>query len=172
MGRNAFTMDPLTTAFSSAPLAEPTFTSSILNATLSKTASSRLAFLPLTLRDWLLLPLRLIYRAEVLVFVTIPSFLVRILRLDKIIMSIIEGGANLIGGLGGGIEGDVADTVAGAMGAAGTEGVAAAAAEVADGSGFSFGEMLHGLRKFSGFVSYMTSKWSLGCFLVVGGLFE
>lgn len=84
-------------------------------------------------------------------------------------MSIIEGGANFIGGFGGQIEGDVADTVAGAIGAGGAEGVAAAAAEVADG-GFSFVEMLQNLRRFGGFVSYMTSKWSIGCFLVVCNL--
>ncbi|WEW56855.1 hypothetical protein PRK78_002310 [Emydomyces testavorans] len=131
-------MEPVTTTFPSISPAEPSLSSSVYNnVSFLSTTASRLPLFPSSPRDFFLLPLRVIYRTEVFLFVTLPGTLVRSLGLDRLIASLIESGADLIGGVGGGIEVDVADAVAGGTGAAGTDGAAVAA----DASGFSFVEM-------------------------------
>lgn len=102
------------------------------------------------------------YRAELLVFVTIPRQIVQWLKLDTAAAFLIN---NTVGMFFGGGTGGEAAGVAGADGAAAA--AAAAAAEAANESGFSLAELLQTLRRFSGFFSYMTSRWSLSCFAVV-----
>lgn len=54
-----------------------------------------------------------------------------------------------------GMEGDVAAQ-------AGT------AAEAVQDSGIRFADVYHAVRRFSGFFTYLTSRWFLACFAVVG----
>ncbi|EER27025.1 hypothetical protein CPC735_023610 [Coccidioides posadasii C735 delta SOWgp] len=162
-------METVTAAVPSSPSSGSTFPTSVYDHTsFSNTTSSPLALLPSIPKEFIMLSLRFIYRVELFLFVTLPGSVVRALGLDRLVGSLIERGADLIGELDGVIDGGTVDAVAGGMEIAGTDGVAgaAAAAEAANESGFSFGEMLYSLKRFSGFFNYMTSKWSIGCFAV------
>ena len=64
-------------------------------------------------------------------------------------------------GLGGEAVAAGTQAAAEAMG----DGVGAAATE--QGSGMGITDVFHALRRFSGFFSYLTSRWSLACFTVV-----
>ncbi|KAI1934772.1 hypothetical protein LOZ66_005627 [Ophidiomyces ophidiicola] len=153
-------MAALTAVPSLSSAAAPAFSSVAHNESIS--AGSPLlgsAFSALTPRTLFLLPLRLIYRAEVFLFTTLPNAIVRLLGLEKLISFLAAAVANLTVG----IAGDPAATAAAGMGDAGT---ATAAAGAAGASGFFSGPMFQSLKKFAGFFTYMTSKWWMGCFIV------
>lgn len=124
-----------------------------LNA--SANATSYSPWLPSSPRELLKIPLNAVYRAEVLMFVTIPRHVARFVGLDNMVNGLWEGAA----GIG---EGD-------AVAAAGVANVAAEGATEAGANyaGLNFTDIFHAMRRFSGFFSYMTSRWSLACFSVV-----
>ncbi|KGY15189.1 hypothetical protein PABG_11975 [Paracoccidioides brasiliensis Pb03] len=124
-----------------------------INSTLSK-----LPFLSSTSQDLLLTPLRVIYQAEVFIFVTAPRSILRFLRLETVVANMIDNATGVVGGVG--LAGDEAVIAAAAVDGAGV------AADAADASRFNFGDLLHNVRKFGGFFSYMTSRWSIACFAV------
>ncbi|EEP79772.1 conserved hypothetical protein [Uncinocarpus reesii 1704] len=163
-------MEVASTATASVSPAGATFSASVYDksASLLNTTSSRLTPLPSIPKQILLLPFRFIYRAEVFIFVTLPGSVARMIGWDRFFESLIEKGADLIERISGWIEGGATDAAAAGLGAIEADGVtgAAGAAEAANGSGFSFGEITHGLSKFGGFFSYVMSKWSIGCFAV------
>lgn len=99
-------------------------------------------------------------------FVTAPRSVLQFLGLETVVANMIEGAAGALGG-GAGLGRDAAG-VAGvaAVAAAGADGVGVAA-NAAVASGFNMGDFLHNMRKFGGFFSYMTSRWSIACFAVV-----
>ncbi|KAL2011004.1 hypothetical protein VTN00DRAFT_3722 [Thermoascus crustaceus] len=123
-----------------------------LNVSANATAYS--SWLPSSPRELLKLPLNAVYRAEVLTFVTIPRHVARFVGLDNMVNGLWEGAA-VIG------EGD-AVAAAGVANAA-AEGATEAGANYA---GLNFTDIFHAMRRFSGFFSYMTSRWSLACFSV------
>lgn len=125
-----------------------------LNASANSTAYS--SWLPTSPRELLKLPLHAVYRAEVLTFVTIPRQISRFIGLENMVTGLWEDAA-VIG------EGDA---VAAAAGAANVAAEGAAAAGV-NNAGLNFTDIFHAVRRFSGFFSYMTSRWSLACFSVV-----
>ncbi|KAK1147752.1 hypothetical protein N8T08_000265 [Aspergillus melleus] len=108
-------------------------------------------------RDLLALPFRGLYQAEHFAFSTLPRRLGRLVGLQQM--------ATLFGGGGAGVApaGDVAVATAQAANAA-REGVAEAVGQADTGSHFT--DILQALIKFSGFFSYLTSRWSLACFTV------
>lgn len=87
------------------------------------------------------------------------------LKLDRAVGFLVDGAMDIFGEGAGGADAGTAEAVAAAV-AAGTDG--AAAAEAVEGSAFSFGDLIDNARRFSGFFSYVTSRWSLACFAVVG----
>jgi hypothetical protein len=141
-------MEPAQTM--SATSTAATSTAAALNASATLLANeSLLSLSPLAL---LKLPLQAIHQVEVLTFVTIPQNFVRFVGLE-----------NIIANGWGGREGEVVAAAAAAnAGNHGAEGVADA---VGDGS-LNFVDVFHTMRRFSGFFSYMTSRWSLACFSV------
>ena len=104
------------------------------------------------------------YRAEVLVFVTIPREIVRILGLNRAVDFLVDGAMDIFGEGAGGADGGAGEAVAAAI-AGGADG--SAAADVADASGSRLAGVIDNARRFSGFFSYVTSRWSLACFAVV-----
>lgn len=110
-------------------------------------------------RDLLALPFRGLYQAEHFAFSTLPRRLGRLVGLQE--MATLFGG----GGAGTGPVGDVAVATTHAAANAAREGVAEAAGQ-AD-TGHHLTDILQALIKFSGFFSYLTSRWSLACFTVV-----
>ncbi|KLJ08061.1 hypothetical protein EMPG_16489, partial [Blastomyces silverae] len=66
---------------------------SAVNSTLSK-----LPFLSSTSQDLLLYPLRVIYQAEVFIFITAPRSVLHFLGLEGAVASMIEGAAGALGG--------------------------------------------------------------------------
>lgn len=132
------------------------------------------AFLPES-RDLLLLPFRVIYHAEAFI-ITLPRQLVRFIGLDVAFSSVLDGLARVFGIGGGDVTGDDAAAAAaviaaitgtGANGAlpGGAAGGSATSTEAA--LGFSMGGFIPSLKKFGGFFNYMTTRWSLACFVVV-----
>ena len=121
----------------------------------------RLSLLPST-KELLLLPLRIVYRVEIFVFVTLPRQIFRLIGLESVAASLVGGAAGLAEGHG--LPMDTASAIAATAGA-GADG--AAAVDAANTSWFGVGELLQSLRKFGGFFSYMTSRWSLACIVVV-----
>jgi hypothetical protein len=78
-------------------------------------------------------------------------------------MATLMDGASRAAGGGTEVERDAANALlAGAHGAA-----AGAEALAPERSGLSLGDLLQSARRFSGFFSYVTSRWSLACFAVV-----
>ena len=106
-------------------------------------------------RDILTFPFRAIYRADTFAFSTLPRQAARLVGLDHMASHIMDYNSGT--GLGG-------DAVA-----AGTQamGDGAGAAAAGQESGMSFTDVFQAVRKFSGFFSYLTSRWSLACFTVV-----
>ncbi|OAL69963.1 hypothetical protein A7D00_6002 [Trichophyton violaceum] len=132
------------------------------------------AFLPPEPRDILLLPFRLVYHAEVFI-ITLPRQLVRLIGLDVAFSSALDGLARVFGIGGGDVAGDDAAAAAavvaamtgtGANGALSGDAAAGSAASTEAASGFSMGGFLPSLKKFGGFFNYMTTRWSLACFVV------
>lgn len=111
-------------------------------------------FIPSLARDIFLLPLRLIYRAEIFAFVTAPRYMVQLLGLDEAVAAMVDN-----------VAGTAREGAAAAAGGAPLEGMADIAEE---GAAWTLADTIQSLRKFSGFFSYMTSRWSLACFSVVG----
>ncbi|KMU89618.1 hypothetical protein CIHG_07424 [Coccidioides immitis H538.4] len=98
-------METLTAAVPSSPSSGSTFPTSVYDHTsLSNTTSSPLALLPSIPKEFFMLSLRFIYRVELFLFVTLPGSVVRALGLDRLVGSLIERGADLIGELGGVID--------------------------------------------------------------------
>ncbi|KAK2736437.1 hypothetical protein FQN55_001613 [Onygenales sp. PD_40] len=139
---------------SSSQISSPDLSSnlSFVNSTLSK-----LPFLSSSSQELVLYPLRVVYQAEVFMFVTAPRGVLRFLGLESTVANMIDSAAGMVGGVGP--ERD-------ATGVAGAVAAAAGAETVADGSGFNVGDFIYSVRKFGGFFSYMTSRWSIACFAV------
>lgn len=70
---------------------------------------------------------------------------------------------------GGGLEGDAMAAATHAAAEVAGEGAADAAGAAAQGSGHHIADIFQAIRRFSGFFSYLTSRWSLACFTVVSG---
>jgi hypothetical protein len=112
-------------------------------------------------RDLLSLPLRGIQRAESFAFYFLPGRVARLVGLQNMTTSFWSTP-------GTGLERDVvaaATQAAGAAGAAASEAVVEAAAQ--PNSSLHLTDFLQAAIKFSGFFSYLTSRWSLACFTVV-----
>jgi hypothetical protein len=113
-------------------------------------------FIPSFAQRLLLLPLHIIYQAEVFAFVTAPRYMVHLLGLDGAMAAVVD---NLAGPAQEG----------GAAAAAGAGGVPleGVAEMVEGGTPWNLADIIQNMRRFSGFFSYMTSRWSLACFSVV-----
>lgn len=127
-----------------------------VNSTAITTAQNSLLSSP---RELLTLPLRGLRQAESLAFSTIPRQLSRLVGLPDMATR-ISGHAP---GTGSAADAAVAATQA-VAGAAG-ERMADAATQME--TGVYLAEFLQAMRRFSGFFSYLTSRWSLACFAVV-----
>ena len=77
---------------------------------------------------------------------------------------LVDGAMDIFGEGTGVADGGAGEAVAAAIAAGADGGVGA---DVADASGFSLAGMVDNARRFSGFFSYVTSRWSLACFAVV-----
>ncbi|KAL4961751.1 putative ubiquitin-protein ligase (Asi3) [Aspergillus stella-maris] len=108
-------------------------------------------------RDLISLPLRGLQRAESFAFSFIPRRLARIVGLGDM-------STHLWGATGAGMEGGVAAATTEAAGEAVREAVVEAAAQ--PDAGFQLTDLLQSAIKFSGFFSYLTSRWSIACFTV------
>lgn len=127
-----------------------------LNASANATVPS--SFLSISPRDLLKLPLRAIYQAEVFTFVTVPREVGRFIGLDNMAANLWDSPVPM-GGERNAIPPAAAATAAAAVGDAAEAG--------ARDAGLNLTELFHAMRRFSGFFSYMTSRWSLACFTVV-----
>ncbi|EFQ96960.1 hypothetical protein MGYG_00004 [Nannizzia gypsea CBS 118893] len=132
------------------------------------------ALLPSEPRDILLFPFRLVYHAEVFI-ITLPRQLVRFIGLDAAISSVLDSTARVFGVEGGDAAGEDAAAAAAVIAAmTGTDAngalpggaAAGSAASAGTTSGFSIGGFIPSLKKFGGFFNYMTTRWSLACFIV------
>ncbi|OJD16195.1 hypothetical protein AJ78_03627 [Emergomyces pasteurianus Ep9510] len=132
---------------------------SSVNSTLSK-----VPFLSSISQELLLYPLRVIYQAEVFMFVTAPRSTLRILGLESVVANMINGATGALGG-GAGLGTDAADVAGAAVAAAAADG-AGIGTDSGSAAGLNIGDLLHNMRKFGGFFSYMTSRWSIACFAV------
>ena len=110
-------------------------------------------------RDILTFPFRAIYRADTFAFSTLPHRAARLVGLDNMASQILDYGSGT--GLGG------EAVAAGTQAAAEAMGDGAGAAATGQESGMGITDVFHALRRFSGFFSYLTSRWSLACFTVV-----
>ncbi|KAJ9317928.1 hypothetical protein DTO271D3_2026 [Paecilomyces variotii] len=126
-----------------------------LNASANATVPS--SFLSISPRDLLKLPLRAIYQAEVFTFVTVPREVGRFIGLDNMAANLWDSPVPM-GGERNAIPPAAAATTAAAVGDAAEAG--------ARDAGLNLTELFHAMRRFSGFFSYMTSRWSLACFTV------
>ncbi|PGH17080.1 hypothetical protein AJ80_04953 [Polytolypa hystricis UAMH7299] len=134
-------------------------TASISPSALSSNSSFVASLLP-SPKDLALLPLRVVYRAEVFMFATVPRNIMRLMGIDTAAAEIVHGGADAVAAAA------VLNTDAPEIAAAAAAAAAAGAQGAADGAGSNLVDMLQSMRKFGGFFSYMTSKWSLTCFAV------
>ncbi|KAL1960407.1 hypothetical protein VTO42DRAFT_7706 [Malbranchea cinnamomea] len=137
------------------------------NLTVPASSLSKLTSALANTHTLLIFPLRMMYRVEIFIFVTIPRELFKTLRLDMAVSSLLSGVIGIFGEDGGNTDGTVAEAVAATV-TTGTDGATSAgvAAEAAEGSGFSFLDIIQNTKRFGGFFSYMTSRWSLACFAV------
>lgn len=134
--------------------------SAIAHLNASANATARSSFLSLSPREILKLPLRAVYQAEVFTFVTVPREVGRMIGLDNMAANLWDSPAPM-----GGERNAIPPAAAAAAG------VGAAVGGAAEGgardAGLNLTELFHTMRRFSGFFSYMTSRWSLACFTVV-----
>ncbi|QKX58133.1 uncharacterized protein TRUGW13939_05254 [Talaromyces rugulosus] len=139
----------MSTAAASVPssVADPVFSS----AAAYNASSSLLS--PLTL---LKLPLQAIRKAESFAFTTLPQNVARLTGLD----GLVNNGA---GGEGHAVTAAVVAAATGTGADHAAEGMAEAV--MAEGS-LNLTDIFQAMRRFSGFFSYMTSRWSLACFSV------
>ncbi|OAX85385.1 hypothetical protein ACJ72_00233 [Emergomyces africanus] len=136
-----------------------------LNFSFGNSTLSGLPFLSVISQKLLLYPLRVIYQAEVFIFVTAPLSALQFLGLETVVANMINGATGALGG-GAGLGTDAVDVAGGAaVAAAGADG-AGVGADAAVAAGLNIGDLLHNMRKFGGFFSYMTSRWSIACFAV------
>ncbi|KAL2870659.1 putative ubiquitin-protein ligase (Asi3) [Aspergillus lucknowensis] len=108
-------------------------------------------------RDLLSLPLRGLQRAESFAFSFLPGRISRLVGLQDM-------AANFWNAPGAGPERNVVAAATQAVGDAAREAVAEAA--IQPDSSLHFTDFLQAAIKFSGFFSYLTSRWSLACFTV------
>ncbi|RHZ60051.1 hypothetical protein CDV55_106516 [Aspergillus turcosus] len=109
-------------------------------------------------RELLTLPLRGLRQAENLAFSTLPRQLSRLVGLPDMATR-ISGHAPVTGS-----EADAVVAATQAAAGAAREGMVDAAAQ--GETGVYLAEFLQAMRRFSGFFSYLTSRWSLACFTV------
>ncbi|KAF7176205.1 hypothetical protein CNMCM7691_001921 [Aspergillus felis] len=126
-----------------------------VNSTAITTAQYSLLSSP---RELLTLPLRGLRQAESLAFSTLPRQLSRLVGLRDMATR-ISGHAPVTGS-----EADAMVAATQAVAGAAGEGMADAAAQTE--TGVYLAEFLQAMRRFSGFFSYLTSRWSLACFTV------
>ncbi|PWY68437.1 hypothetical protein BO70DRAFT_323288 [Aspergillus heteromorphus CBS 117.55] len=127
-----------------------------LNTTTPPVASQSL--LSSSSSELLSLPLRGLHRAEAFAFSTLPTQIARIVGLQDMATR-FWGTAP-----GTGLEGDAVVLATQTAAEVAREGVVEAAAQAE--SGLHFSDILQAFVKFSGFFSYLTSRWSLACFTV------
>jgi hypothetical protein len=127
-----------------------------VNSTAITTAQYSLLSSP---RELFTLPLRGLRQAERLAFSALPRQLSRLVGLPDMATR-ISGHAPVTGS-----EADAVVAATQAVARAAGEGMADAAAQTE--SGVYLAEFLQAMRRFSGFFSYLTSRWSLACFTVV-----
>ncbi|KAL4780977.1 hypothetical protein BJX76DRAFT_27403 [Aspergillus varians] len=136
------------------------YSAGILPATVNASAlpsSVPSANLSSTSRDLLSLPLRGLQRAETFAFSFIPRGIARIVGLRDM-------NTQAWSTAGAGLERDVVAATTQAAGEAAREAVVEAVAQPS--TSLQFTDILQGVIKFSGFFSYLTSRWSLACFTV------
>lgn len=109
-------------------------------------------------RELLGLPLRALYRVESFTFNTLPRHFARLTGLEDTASHIWSRALRT-----GLFDGDTA--VAATQTATNAGGVAEAAAQE---TGVTFADIFDAIRRFGGFFSYITSRWSFACFTVVG----
>lgn len=152
----------MATASTSAVLNTTTIASELYsNTSVSNSTILPFSFFPPT-KDLFLLPLRIVYRVEIFVFVTLPRQIFRLIGLESVAASLVGDTTGLADGHGFPVNSVSAMAATAGAGASG-----AAAADAATTSWFGGSEILQSLRKFGGFFSYMTSRWSLACIIVV-----
>ncbi|KAL2849553.1 hypothetical protein BJY01DRAFT_142218 [Aspergillus pseudoustus] len=110
-----------------------------------------------TSRDLLSLPLRGLQRAESFAFSFLPGRVARLVGLQDVT-------TNFWGAPGAGPERNVVAAATQAVGEAAREAVVEAAAQ--PDSSLHLTDFLQAAIRFSGFFSYLTSRWSLACFAV------
>ena len=119
--------------------------------------------------ELLTFPIRALHKVESFAFYTLPRNIVRLSGLEDIAIRVwsrdlfaddaaTQGAPSAGAAVGGGGGG------AGAAAAAGGGGGATASEE----SGINFSDVFETVRKFGGFFSYIASRWSYACFVVVG----
>jgi hypothetical protein len=126
---------------------------------LNSSVTSPASFAARSLQELVKLPLRAVYQAEIFAFVTIPQSLARLVGFENVVNTILMGNTRTI---------RVGDTVAAtATPTAASIGLEGATEAGVNNLGSSFSHFFHAMKRFSGFFSYMMSRWSLACFFVV-----
>ncbi|OXV10169.1 hypothetical protein Egran_02074 [Elaphomyces granulatus] len=125
---------------------------------LNSSVTSPASFAARSLQELVKLPLRAVYQAEIFAFVTIPQSLARLVGFENVVNTILMGNTRTI---------RVGDTVAAtATPTAASIGLEGATEAGVNNLGSSFSHFFHAMKRFSGFFSYMMSRWSLACFFV------
>lgn len=127
---------------------------------LNSSASFPASLVARSLQELVKFPLRAVYQAEIFAFVTIPQSLARLIGFENVVETILMGNTRAT---------RVGDTVAAAAATttAANIGLEGATEAGVNSPGSSFSHFLHAMKRFSGFFSYMMSRWSLACFSVV-----
>lgn len=126
---------------------------------LNSSASFPASLVSRSLQELVKFPLRAVYQAEIFAFVTIPQSLARLIGFENVVDTILMGNTRAT---------RVGDTVAAAATTTATNiGLEGATEAGVNNPGSSFSHFLHAMKRFSGFFSYMMSRWSLACFSVV-----
>lgn len=156
-------MDP-TNSFSSQVPDETALTSSSLSQ-LKATASNLTAYLNPSPKDLLMVLPRIIIRAGSFTFITVPEQLDNIFGLragGRAIAEATREGAHNMASAALSSAALVPGSAAGNVGAIATEAIQEQGSTLRES--FSFQH----IRNFGGVFSYITSKWALGCFTMVG----
>lgn len=143
---------------SSTAIAAAASSASVQHLNSSATFATNQSLLSLSPRALLKLPLHAVHQVEVFTFVTLPRNLARLVGLDNVVMD------GWLGNMRAERDGDALAAAAATAANNGAEGVAEAG--LGEGT-LSFADVFQTMRRFSGFFSYMTSRWSLACFSVV-----
>ncbi|KAL1987867.1 hypothetical protein VTN96DRAFT_2270 [Rasamsonia emersonii] len=142
---------------SSTAIAAAAPSASVQHLNSSATLATNQSLLSLSPRALLKLPLQAVHQVEAFTFVTLPRNLARLVGLDNVV---VDG---WLGNMRAGRDGDALAAAAATAANNGAEGVAEAG--LGEGT-LSFADVFQTMRRFSGFFSYMTSRWSLACFSV------